>query len=242
VRPAEGARAGRSSRGLGRLYAGASGFSYAAWRGVFYPERLAGARMLAHYAARLNAVELNGSFYRTPPESTLRGWAESTPPGFRFCLKGNRGLTYSAAAFDKVGLARNLASHLHVLGERLGPLLLQFPPVRKRDPGLLDALLEALGLPVAAEFRDESWFAAETYSALERRGAALVVTDEEKWPQAPLRRTAPFAYYRLRRDYDAEQLAAWRERLTGELAHQDAVYAFFKHEPEAPARALALLA
>ena len=68
------------------LYAGTSGFSYAAWKGKFYPATLAGSRMLGWYAERLNGVELNGSFYRTPPESTLLNWAAQTPAGFRFCM------------------------------------------------------------------------------------------------------------------------------------------------------------
>ena len=62
------------------LYAGTSGFSYASWKGTFYPKSLAGSKMLAHYAQRLTGVELNGSFYRTPPEATLRRWAADTPP------------------------------------------------------------------------------------------------------------------------------------------------------------------
>src|SRR5438105_5315937 len=78
------------------LYAGTSGFSYPAWRGSFYPARLAAARMLAYYAERLNGVELNGSFYRTPPPETLTKWGAQAPEGFRFCLKAHRGLTYSA--------------------------------------------------------------------------------------------------------------------------------------------------
>jgi len=226
---------------IGQLYAGTSGFSYSGWRGVFYPEKLAGSRMLEFYAERLNGVELNGSFYRTPPAATLSGWLDRTPPSFRFCLKAHRGLTYSADAFDRVGLARNIAPNLSGLGERLGPLLLQFPPARKRDPGLLDALLEALGLRAAAEFRDESWFAPDVYGVLERRGAALVVTDEEKWPRAPVKRLARFAYYRLRRDYTPAELDDWGRRLEGELRHHDELHAYFKHEPEAPARAGRLL-
>ena len=90
------------------LYAGTSGFSYAGWKGNFYPATLPGARMLAYYAERLNGVELNGSFYRMPPETTLLKWAADTPAGFLFCMKGNRGLTYSAEGFDRVGLARSL--------------------------------------------------------------------------------------------------------------------------------------
>ncbi len=197
--------------------------------------------MLEFYAARLNGVELNGSFYRTPPASTLTGWSNRTPPTFRFCLKAHRGLTYSADAFDRVGLARNIAPNLGGLGERLGPLLLQFPPARKRDPGLLDALLEALGLRVAAEFRDESWFAPDIYRVLEKRGAALVVTDEEKWPRAPSKRLAGFAYYRLRRAYTPDELDGWWRRLEPELRQHDEVHVYFKHEPGAPARAGRLL-
>src|SRR5262245_44477903 len=103
--------------------------------------------MLAYYASRLSGVELNGSFYRTPPETTLLSWAAGTPPGFRFCMKANRGLTYSAEAFDKLGLARIFTERIAVLGERLGPVLLQFPPMRQKNTGLLDSLLEAIGRP-----------------------------------------------------------------------------------------------
>src|SRR2546429_9972520 len=117
------------------LFAGTSGFSYASWKGTFYPANLAGSKMLGYYAERLNGVELNGSFYRTPPETTLLKWAAETPAGFRFCMKANRGLTYSAEAFDKVGLARILAERLPPLGARLWPILPPFPPARPLNLG-----------------------------------------------------------------------------------------------------------
>ena len=168
---------------------------------MFYPASLPGSRMLQYYSERLSGVELNGSFYHTPPESTLLGWAAGTNPAFRFCMKAHRGLTYSADGFDRVGLARIVGERMAPLGARLGPVLLQFPPVRQRDAGLLDSLLEALGRPVAAEFRHESWFDDETYRVLRSHAAALVVTDEEKWPRAPLVDVGPIAYFRLRRGY-----------------------------------------
>jgi len=142
-------------------------------------------------------------------------------------------------AFDKVGLAAQVGRRLAEMGERLGPVLLQWPPVAHPDTGLLDAVLEALALKAAVEFRDPAWFAREVFTVLERRQAALVVTDEEKWPMAPAERTAGFAYFRLRRDYSGPELEAWRERLRA--ASNGDVYVFFKHEPEAPARAQALL-
>jgi uncharacterized protein YecE (DUF72 family) len=222
------------------LVTGASGFSYPGWRGVFYPEKLAGARMLTYYSERLRGVELNGSFYRTPPESSLAKWASETAQSFRFSFKGARGLTYSAAQFDKIGLAAQVGARLAVLGARLGPVLLQWPPTQKRDEGLLDAILDALGLAAAVEFRDPSWFVPEVEAVLRRRGAAMVVTDEDKWPMAPRTVEGPIGYYRLRRDYDDEALRPWAARLGGE-ARERHVYAFFKHEPEAPGRALRLV-
>ena len=223
------------------LFAGTSGFSYASWKGKFYPESLAGARMLRYYAERLNGLEVNGSFYRTPPETTLLKWAAETPSGFRFCMKANRGLTYSAEGFDRVGLARIFTSRIAVLGERLGPVLLQFPPTRQKNVALLDSLLSALGRPAAAEFRHGSWFADETYEVIRDHLGALVVTDEEKWPRAPLVDLSPIAYFRLRRGYDASSLRPWIAALKSAAASHQEVHVYFRHEPESPALARRLL-
>jgi uncharacterized protein YecE (DUF72 family) len=223
------------------LYAGTSGFSYAGWKGTFYPATLSGAKMLPFYAERLNGVELNGSFYRTPPETTLSKWAAETPAGFRFCMKANRGLTYSAEAFDKVGLARILAERLAALGERLGPILLQFPPTRQLNARLLDALLGALGRSVAVEFRHDSWFCDDIYSVIRAHKGALVITDEEKWPRAPTVQLGPVAYFRLRRGYTTSSLRPWIAEVRSAIATHDEVHVYFKHDPESPALAQQLL-
>jgi uncharacterized protein YecE (DUF72 family) len=219
------------------LFAGTSGFSYSTWKGKFYPARLPGSKMLAYYAERLNGVELNGSFYRTPPESTLLKWASETPPSFRFCMKANRGLTYSADAFDRVGLARIFTQRIAILGERLGPVLLQFPPVRQKNVALLDSLLTALARPAAAEFRHESWFDDDTYAVIREHGGALVVTDEEKWPRAPLVDLSPMAYFRLRRRYAGASVRAWIAELKAAAASHQEVHVYFRHEPGSPALA-----
>jgi uncharacterized protein YecE (DUF72 family) len=222
------------------LYVGTSGFSYPTWKGVFYPKNLAGSKMLDYYSHRLNGVELNGSFYRTPPETTLAKWRDAVPESFRFCMKAHRGLTYSADAFDRVGLAAIVGEKMRSLGGRLGPMLLQFPPVRQRNAKLLDDLLSALQVTAAAEFRHESWFCDEIYTVLRAHGAALVVTDEEKWPRAPLVDAGPSAYFRLRRDYSAREVPAWAAEIRSACAGHEDVHVYFKHEPEAPGRALRL--
>jgi uncharacterized protein YecE (DUF72 family) len=197
--------------------------------------------MLQYYSQRLNGVELNGSFYRTPPESTLLKWAAETSPSFRFCMKANRGLTYSAEGFDRVGLATILGGRLAPLGDRLGPVLLQFPPARQRNTSLLDSLLGALGRPVAAEFRHDSWFDDETYRVLRAHGGALVVTDEEKWPAAPIMALGPIAYFRLRRGYDDGSLQPWLAHVKSAVGAHDQVHVYFKHDPASPALAKRLL-
>src|SRR5947207_1713027 len=216
------------------LFAGTSGFSYAQWKGTFYPASLAGSKMLGYYAQRLSGVELNGSFYRTPPESTLLNWAAQTPAGFRFCMKANRGLTYSAEGFDRVGLAGIFSRRIAALGERLGPVLLQFPPARQKNLALLDSLLTALARPAAAEFRHESWFDPDTYRVIQEHGGALVVTDEAKWPRAPQVDLGSIAYYRLRRGYTARSLQPWVEQVKSAATAHDEVHVYFKHDSASP--------
>ncbi len=219
------------------LFAGTSGFSYLGWKGKFYPRQLAGSKMLSYYAERLNGVEVNGSFYRTPPEKTLAKWAAETPPGFRFCMKANRGLTYSAEGFDRVGLARIFSGRIGFLGERLGPVLLQFPPTRQKNVALLDSLLGA----TAAEFRHVSWFDEDTYEVIRAHGGALVVTDEEKWPRAPLVELGSIAFFRLRRGYSSASLRPWIEEVKSAVAMHEEVHVYFKHDSGSPALARRLL-
>jgi uncharacterized protein YecE (DUF72 family) len=223
------------------IYAGTSGFSYPGWKGKFYPATLSGAKMLAYYAERLNGVELNGSFYRTPPENALSNWAAATPRDFRFCMKAARGLTYSAEGFDRVGLAGIFSKRLAPLGEHLGPILLQFPPARQLNLGLLDSLLGAIARPTAVEFRHASWFNDETYGVIRAHEGALVVTDEEKWPRAPLIDLGPVAYFRLRRGYTSSSFSSWIAEVASAAASHDEVHVYLKHDPESPGLAQRLL-
>ncbi len=58
-----------------RVRVGTSGFSYEAWKGPFYPERLSAKKMLAFYAEHLDTVELNNTFYRMPKREVVAGWS-----------------------------------------------------------------------------------------------------------------------------------------------------------------------
>ncbi len=212
------------------LAVGTSGFSYPSWRGEFYPREARPPDFLRHYSERLPSVELNTTFYDLPSEERLRGWAAQTPPGFRFAVKMSRRITHGGR-LERLG---TFCERMHALGGRLGPVLIQFPPTRERDDGLLRFYLDSLDptLEYAFEFRHPSW---DVGSILDEAGVALVDS---------LEGAAPFRYLRLREPpYDEAALAAWAERLRPLLAAGIALYVYFKHEeePTAPRYALRLL-
>src|SRR5690348_7140444 len=113
----------------GAIRIGISGWRYKGWRGTFYPDDLPQKNELRFAAARFNTIELNGSFYSLQHPDSFRRWYAETPPGFVFAVKGSRYLTHmmKLKAIER-GLANFFAQGLLALGEKLGPILWQFPP------------------------------------------------------------------------------------------------------------------
>ena len=215
-----------------RIYIGTSGFSYAPWRGRFYPEKLPAAKMLSYYAERLDAVEINNTFYRMPAPDQLAKWAGETPAGFQFALKSPRRITHERKLADVGDALARLAEAAGTLGERLGPVLFQLPPNMKKDLPRLQTFVAALppGLRAAVEFRHVSWFEADVYEALRARDVALCLAESEDLA-TPVEETATWGYLRLRRqDYDDAARDAWAERL--EARSWTSAHVFFKHEEE----------
>ncbi len=222
-----------------QILTGTSGFSYPAWRGTFYPEKLPEAKMLGYYAERLAAVEINNTFYRMPTPEQLDRWAVETPAGFRFAIKSPRQITHIKKLADVADSVERLAAAALTLGDRLGPVLFQLPPFLKKDLPRLEAFLATLppSLKAAVEFRHASWFTDDTYAALKARDAALCVADSEEL-STPFESTASWGYLRLRRqDYDDAALAGWAERLRAQPLGD--TYVFFKHEDEGRGATLA---
>jgi uncharacterized protein YecE (DUF72 family) len=152
------------------------GFSYADWNGVFYPADLPPHKRLAYYSRIFNAVEIDSTFYGPPRPETVRIWAASTPPDFRFCLKVPRQFTHEAGLIGIQGDLLRFIDVVHLLGEKLGALLFQFPPSFRPDRlPALQACLAGLpsGLRYAVEIRHPSWYAAEDRSAEKAAEPAL---------------------------------------------------------------------
>jgi len=227
-----------------RLLAGASGYSFKEWKGIFYPKDMKPEGMLAFYAAQLPTVEINNTFYRMPAPGMLENWARTTPEDFRFAIKASRRITHIArlkaeTAADSVHyLYRTLA----VLGEKRGPVLFQLPPQMKKDLARLTGFLGLLPEEhrAAFEFRNETWFDDEVYAALRAAGAALCLSEREDNAPPPLVETAPWGYVRLRLEhYTEDDLARWAERL-GATGWRE-IYVYFMHEPTAPAYSQTLM-
>ena len=127
------------------IWIGISGWTYAPWRGRFYPKGLSHRKELAYVAERMNSVEINGSFYSLQRRSSFEAWASAVPDAFIFGVKGGRFITHmKKLAGIETPLANFFASGVLALGPKLGPILWQLPPNLGFDAGRLDAFFEQL--------------------------------------------------------------------------------------------------
>jgi uncharacterized protein YecE (DUF72 family) len=211
----------------GRIYVGIGGWTFAPWRGVFYPEGLPHAKELGYAASHLTSIEINGTFYRTQTPATFRKWASEVPDGFLFSVKAPRFATHRRVLGEAGdSIAHFLKSGVTELGDRLGPLLWQFPPTRKFDEAdfaaflaLLPAEFNGQRLRHVVEVRHKS-FLTPAFIALLRKAALAVVFSEHDTYPAIADATADFVYLRLQKGEDSVETAyppaaldAWAGRL-----------------------------
>jgi uncharacterized protein YecE (DUF72 family) len=195
----------------GPIRVGIGGWTYAPWRGTFFPAGLPHARELAYAAARLSAIEINGTYYRTQKRESFAAWAEAVPDDFVFAVKASRFCTNRRVLADAgESVEKFLEQGLAELGAKLGPILWQFMPTKAFDPEdfgaflkLLPARQEGVSLRHALEVRHES-FRDPAFVAMARKaGAAIVFADSSAHPQFA-EVTADFVYARLQDAHEAE--------------------------------------
>ncbi len=223
---------------------GTMGFSYAPWKGVFYPADLPQDRWLSWYASSFNCVELDTTFYACPPPERVKKWATQVPDNFRFAAKVPKQATH---ADDPVIAREALIDFLRViqhLGPKLGPLVLQFPPSLHNNTfgqSLLTSLLSAVpeNLLLTAEFRHKSWWTPATEKQLQDHNTAWIAADYVGHPDTIVR-TADFSYVRWIGQHErypamnhhevdpTSQIAAWIPRLEG-LAFKE-IWGFFNND------------
>ena len=130
---------------MGEVRVGISGWTYAGWRGDFYPRGLPQREELRYAAERLGSVEINGSFYSLQRPTSYAAWRDQTPEGFVFAVKGGRFITHMKRLRDvETPLANFFASGVLALRDRLGPVLWQVPERLHYDAGLLASFFDLL--------------------------------------------------------------------------------------------------
>lgn len=136
---------------------------------------------LERYAGRLNAVEINSSFYKPHRPQTYRRWAEAAPADFRFSVKTPKAITHERRLTDPDAPLAAFLDQVACLGDRLGPILVQLPPSLRFDPQVADAFFDSLrrrfsGL-VACEPRHATWFTDDADTLLSAHRIARVSAD-----------------------------------------------------------------
>jgi uncharacterized protein YecE (DUF72 family) len=180
------------------LHLGTIGWSYSFWKGSFYPNKIASKDFLTYYATRFDTVEVDSTFYRIPTPQAITNWKNQTPKSFTFSLKFPGKITHVKMLKDCQKETSLFLDRIKLLGEKLGPLLLQFPPNFGVEhlTDLADFLQK---LPKSnryvVEVRDKAWLKTDFYSLLRANKAALAWVDSPNMPQTR-EVTSDFLYVR----------------------------------------------
>jgi uncharacterized protein YecE (DUF72 family) len=203
------------------------------------------ARWLEWYAQHFNTVEVDSTFYGTPPRSRVAHWEELAPRGFEFSLKAPQIITHEKSLANCGEDVSQFLRSAAALREKLGPILFQFPhsfgPERLGD---LLRFLDELPRPefrYVVEVRNRDWVKTELARELQAREVPLCWVDHPWMPRyTPL--TGRFIYARFLGDRDAltvfkqrqldrtGDLKWWAEELVGWLRQDVPVYGYFNNE------------
>jgi uncharacterized protein YecE (DUF72 family) len=171
---------------------GTSAFTAAGWPGTFYPEGLPAKDQLSYYATKFDTVELDTTYYRTPSSNAVQGWADKTPKGFLFAAKVPSEITHEKVLVDCEQEFKTFVTTMELLGDKLGPMLLQFPYFNKKKFKSLPEFLTVLEpflkkLPkdhrFALEIRNKKWLHPTLTELLKAHGVALALIDQAWMPR-----------------------------------------------------------
>jgi uncharacterized protein YecE (DUF72 family) len=202
---------------------GCSSWSEPGWVGPFYPPGTKPAQFLSQYAAEFDTVEADTTYYRSPSAELVDGWARKTPAGFSLSAKFPRSIVHGGEGREPdpervlslataLPQAERFIDTMARMGDKLGPLVLQFPyfnqrafATREAFQSRLEPFLDALpvGPRYAVEVRNKQWIRAELLEALRARRVALVLLDlaymphPDEWLGKLDLVTAEFLYVRL---------------------------------------------
>ena len=197
------------------LYVGTVAWAKEDWVGPFYSKDLKPLDYLAAYARSFRSVEVDATFYRIPPRSMVTGWRDRSPEGFVFAAKVPRVITQTKVLANCQSELSLFLKNMEVLGDKLGPLLLQFPyfnktafASREQFDKILRPFLASLPkeFRFALELRNKNWIAWDFLELLREHSVGFVLLDQAWMPridtlaQAVDLVTADFCYVRFMGD------------------------------------------
>ena len=200
------------------LRIGTSSWSERDWVGCFYPLKTPPAKYIQHYSGVFDTVECDATFYRMPTEKMISGWCERTPENFRFAAKVPRLITHEKVLDNAKDDLLLFVEIMQGLGDRLGPLLFQFPYFNRKafsgpEPFFerLDHFLEDLptGPRYVVELRNKAWVVPAAQEICSRHGVALAWVEQawmpsaREWSKRLGGPSADFAYIRFLGDHKA---------------------------------------
>lgn len=223
---------------------GTMGFGYPEWAGVFYPRGLKSGDWLAYYATHFDAVELDTTFHAVPDPNRVRRWATAVPQGFRFAVKTHKAITHEGTIDGRIELMRAFVDVVRNLGQKLGVILIQFPPgfgfsEFPRLAGFLGSL--PADVRFAVEFRNVSWRRREAWHLLRDHRVAWVSIDYYAAPREVVR-TTDFLYVRLLGERDrfpqkdhvqldvTAPLGWWRDQIVRKDDRIDTAWVMFNND------------
>jgi uncharacterized protein YecE (DUF72 family) len=239
----------------GKIRIGIGGWTYAPWRGVFYPDKWPQAKECEYATRAMTAIEINATFYGRQKPKSWETWEKVAPDGFQFAIKGSRYcVSRSKLAESADSIANFFGQGFQVLGPKLGPILWQFARFKRFDRDdiaafidLLPETLDGITLRHAIEPRHESFRDEKFYDLCRARNIAIVYEDSDEYPLIETD-TADFHYARLQRmnedivtGYDDAALDGFARKAREWQAKGDAyVFMINGAKVRAPAAALAL--
>jgi uncharacterized protein YecE (DUF72 family) len=175
----------------GTIHLGTSAFTADGWDGTFYPAGLKPADYLGYYATQFGTVEVDSTFYRIPSASMVKRWHSVTPKGFIFAAKVPQIITHEKVLKEAADELKQFLGVMDLLGEKLGPLLFQFPYFNKKAFAKPEEFLARLipfldtlpkGYRFAVEIRNKNFLVPEYVEALRSRHIALALIDHPWMP------------------------------------------------------------
>jgi len=205
---------------MAELFIGTSGWNYAHWQDVFYPQGLSQGKWLQYYAEFFNCVELNVTFYRLVQKQTFQNWREKTPQDFYFVAKGSRFITHIKKLQQAQEPLNLFIDNAIGLKEKLAAVLWQLPASLKKDLKGLESFLRLLKkteIRQVFEFRNITWFDEEVYAVLKKYNACLCIAHSSRFPCIK-EVTADFLYLRFHgggllysSEYSEQELKEWAD-------------------------------